>query len=149
MYFLVTSPPWSAPTPNLLGFPGGSDGKESACNAEDPGLIQKIPWRREWQPTTVFSPREFQGQRSLVGYSPRGHKELDTTERLAFSLSLQTSVLSILQKCTVSFSKGSLLWAFIFLWRFPCICKILIKFVSFPLVNLSYVSLILRLSWRL
>ena len=126
-----------APISNLLGFPGGSDGKESACNAGDPDLIQKIPWRREWQPTPVFLPREFHGQRSLAGYSTWGHKELDTTEWLALSLSLQTSDLSVLQKCIVSFSKGSLLWAFIFLWRFPCICKILIKFLCFPVVNLS------------
>ena len=44
------------------GFPGGSDGKESACNAEDPGSnlwFVKIPWRREWLPTPVFLPGEF------------------------------------------------------------------------------------------
>ena len=58
--------------------PGGSDGKESTCNAGD--LVGKIPWRREWQPTPVFLPGEFHGQRSLAGYSPRGHKESDTTE---------------------------------------------------------------------
>ena len=39
-------------------------------------------WRREWQPTLVFLPGESYGQRSLVGYSPWGHKELDMTERL-------------------------------------------------------------------
>ena len=39
----------------------------------------KSPWRRAWQPTPVFLPGEFHGQRSLVGYSPWGHKELDTT----------------------------------------------------------------------
>ena len=38
--------------------------------------------RREWQPTPVFLPGEFHGQRSLVGYSSWGHKELDTTEWL-------------------------------------------------------------------
>ena len=48
-------------------FPGGSDGKESACNAGDLGSIS---WRREWLPTPVFLPGEFCGQRSLVGYSP-------------------------------------------------------------------------------
>ena len=37
--------------------------------------------RREWLPTPVFFPGEFQGQRSLAGYSPWGHKETDTTER--------------------------------------------------------------------
>ena len=42
----------------------------------------KIPWRRVWQPTPVFLPGESHGQRSLVGYSPRGYKEMDTTEWL-------------------------------------------------------------------
>ena len=37
-------------------------------------------WRRAWQPTPVFLPGESHGQRSLVGYSPRGHKELDMAE---------------------------------------------------------------------
>ena len=36
--------------------------------------------RRKWQPTPVFLPEESQGQRSLVGYSPWGHKESGTTE---------------------------------------------------------------------
>ena len=43
--------------------------------------VRKIPWRREWQPTPVFLPGEFCGQRSLVGYSPWGPKELGTTEQ--------------------------------------------------------------------
>ena len=38
------------------------------------------PLRRAWQPSPVFLPRESHRQRSLVGYSPWGHKELDTTE---------------------------------------------------------------------
>ena len=45
-------------------------------------LVRKIPWRREWLSSPVFLPGESHGQRSLVGYSPRGHKELDMTERL-------------------------------------------------------------------
>ena len=44
--------------------------------------VGKIPWRREWQPTPVFLPGKFHGQRSLVAYSLWGRKELDTTERL-------------------------------------------------------------------
>ena len=40
------------------------------------------PRRRKWQPVPVFLPGESHGQRNLVGYSPWGHKELDTTERL-------------------------------------------------------------------
>ena len=42
-----------------LGFPGGSDGKESACDVGDADLIPGLggfPWRREWQPTPVFLP---------------------------------------------------------------------------------------------
>ena len=49
-----------------MGFPGGSDGKESDCNAG----VRKILWRREWQSTQVFLPGEFHGQRRLEDYSP-------------------------------------------------------------------------------
>ena len=45
--------------------------------------IGKIPWRRKWQPAPVFLPGESHGQRSLTDYSPWGHKESDTTERLS------------------------------------------------------------------
>ena len=59
----------------LLGFPGGSDGKESTCN-ERPGLD---PWvgvkEGNGLSTPVFLPGESHGQRSLVGYSPWGCKE--------------------------------------------------------------------------
>ena len=48
--------------------------------------VGKIPWRRKLQPTPVFLPREFHGQRSLVGYSTCGHKQLDMTEKLTLSL---------------------------------------------------------------
>ena len=47
--------------------------------------VGKIPWRREWLPTPVFWPGEYRGQRSLVGYSPWGRKELDRTEWLTCS----------------------------------------------------------------
>jgi len=43
------------------------------------------PWRRKWQPTPVFLPGEFHGQRSLAGYSPWGCKESDTTAQLTLS----------------------------------------------------------------
>ena len=41
--------------------------------------VGKMPWDAR-QPTPVFLPAESHGQRSLVGYSPQGYKELDTTE---------------------------------------------------------------------
>ena len=46
-------------------FPGGSDGKETACNTGDPGSVLgsgSSPWRRQWQPTPVFLPRKSHGQ---------------------------------------------------------------------------------------
>ena len=62
-------------------------GKESASNARDTGRgefdpqIRKIPRRSVWKPTPVFFPGESHGQRSLVGYSPQGRKESDTTKQ--------------------------------------------------------------------
>ena len=47
-------------------------------------LFSLMHWRRKWQPTLVFLPGEYNGQRSLVGYSPWARKELDTTELLHF-----------------------------------------------------------------
>ena len=66
-----------------MGHPDGSDGQVSAYNAGDPGSnpwVWKISWRRKWQPTTVFLPGKSHGWRTLLGYSPWGRKELDTTE---------------------------------------------------------------------
>ena len=63
---------------------------ESACSVGDPGSIPgsgKSPWRRKWQPTPVSLPEKFHGRRSLAGYSPWGHKKLDTTEWRHFSFS--------------------------------------------------------------
>ena len=70
----------------LRGFSSGSDGKESACSAGTRvrSWAGNIPWRRSWQSAPVFLPRESYGQRSLVGYSPWGHKEADMTERPTF-----------------------------------------------------------------
>ena len=66
----------------LWGFPGGSDDKESACNARDLGWKELGRFHGEGKrlPTPVFLPGEFHGQRSLASYSPWGGKESDTTE---------------------------------------------------------------------
>ena len=53
----------------------------------DPWL-EKIPWRRQWHPTPVLLPGKFHGWRSLVGCSPWGREESDTTEWLHFDFSL-------------------------------------------------------------
>ena len=73
------------PQRGLVGA-NGAVGKESACQCRrckgcgfNP-WVGKILWRKKWQPTPVFWPGKFHQQRSLVDYSPWGHKELDTTE---------------------------------------------------------------------
>ena len=69
-----------------MGLPRWYPGKEPACQCRsrkrrefDP-WVGKIPWRREWEPSTLFLLGKSHGQRSLAGYSPRGRKESDTTE---------------------------------------------------------------------
>ena len=61
-----------------MGYPGGSDDNESACNVGDLGLIPgsgRFPGKRNGYPLPVFLPGEFHGPRILVGYSSWGHKE--------------------------------------------------------------------------
>ena len=67
--------------------PSNSAGKEPACQCRrckrrrfDP-WVGTLPWRRKWQPTPVFLPGKFHGQRNLAGYSPWGCKEPDTIEQ--------------------------------------------------------------------
>ena len=69
----------------LFGLPWRLSGKEFACQCRTFRFdlwVRKIPQRRKWKPTPIFLPGDSHGQRSLVGYSPLGHKESDTTERL-------------------------------------------------------------------
>ena len=69
-------------------FPGGLDGKVSAYSAGDPGSISgsgRSSGEDNGSPLQLL-PGKSHGQKSLVGYSPWGHKESDTTERLHFLL---------------------------------------------------------------
>ena len=73
-------------TPIFLGFPGGSDGKESACNVGDLGLIPglgRFPGGRHDNPLQFSCLENPHGQRSLAGYSLWGHKESDMTEQIS------------------------------------------------------------------
>ena len=56
--------------------PTGNECRRRQCHP----WVRKVSWRRKWQPTPVFLPGESHGQRSLVGDSPSGLKESDTTE---------------------------------------------------------------------
>ena len=77
--------PWrrdKLPTYVIMGFPDGSDSKESACNTRDLSIIPGLedPLRNVHQPTPVLLPGKSHGGRSLVGCSPWGHWESDMTE---------------------------------------------------------------------
>ena len=74
-----------------MDFPSGSDGKESACNAGDLGLIPglgRFPGGGHDNPLRYSSLENPHGQRSLAGYSPWGHKQSDTTEQLSTAQAL-------------------------------------------------------------
>ena len=76
----------SFPMSQLFTWGGQSIGVSASAsvlpmNTQD--WVRKIPWGKKWQPTPIFLPGKFHGQRSLVGYSPWGHKESDMTEQLS------------------------------------------------------------------
>ena len=80
------NPKIESPYPNMRASPAVLAVENPPANTGDRrevGLILivgKIPWRRAWQPSPIFLPEESHGERSLVGYSPWGPTELDTTE---------------------------------------------------------------------
>ena len=55
----------------------------------------EIPWRRKWLPNPIFLPEKFNGQRSLVGYSPWDHKELDMTKGIHTYTHIKFAILII------------------------------------------------------
>ena len=81
--------PWRRvrlPTPLFLGFPGGSDGKESTYNRGDLGSVPELgrsPGGGHGNPLQYSCLENPHGQRSLVGYSPWDRKESDTPEQLS------------------------------------------------------------------
>ena len=93
---ITINPILQQPMMYVLDFPSGSNSNESACNAGDPGSIPglgKSAREGNGNPIPGFLPREFHGQRSLAGYSPWGHKESDTTERLTHMMRVLLSSL--------------------------------------------------------
>ena len=89
-------------TSHSILLPRWHSGKESANAGKArehrfSPWVWKIPWRRKQQSTPVFLPGESHGQRSLVGYSPWGHKEQDMTEQLSTHTHTQHT---IPHKCT-------------------------------------------------
>ena len=71
-----------------MGFSGASDGKESTCNAGDPGSIpgsERPPGEDDGYPLQYSYLENSMEQRSLAGCSPQGRKELDMAEQLIIS----------------------------------------------------------------
>ena len=67
-----------------MGLPRWLSGKESICQCRRRRFhpwVGKIPWRKKWQLTSVFLPGKIPWTEALVGYSPGGHREWDTTEQ--------------------------------------------------------------------
>ena len=67
----------------MYGFPNGPVDKESACSAGDTDSVPRLgilPGGGNGNPLLYFLPEKSHGQRTLAGYSPKDHKELDTTE---------------------------------------------------------------------
>ena len=78
----------------IHGLPWWLRGLSVCLQCGRPGFnpwVRKIPWRRKWQPTPVFLPGESHGWRSLVGYSPRGHKESDKPRNFTFTVLHRTN----------------------------------------------------------
>ena len=81
-----------------MGFPGGSESKESACNVGDLGSIPGLgrsPGEGHGNPRQYSCLENPHGQSSLAGYSPRSHKQSDTTEQLSTYYFKRTNCVSL------------------------------------------------------
>ena len=78
-----------------LGFPGGSEGKESACDAGVLGSIPglKIPWRRAWQPSPIFLPGEYPWTEKPGGLQSMGPQRVRHAWMIKHSSIIDTKVL--------------------------------------------------------
>ena len=107
--------PWRRnrlPTPVFLGFPGGSDSKESVCSAKDLGSIPGLgisPGRKHGNALQCSYLENSCGKRSLAGYSPWGHKESDMSEQISIAHWIETFNCG---KCFILLSMEDF-------WKFP------------------------------
>ena len=146
-----------------MGLPPCLSGKDSACQCRRCGFdpwVRKIPWRRKGQPTSVFLPGASHWQRSLVGHSPWGHKELEMVQWLNHHHHHVISVTTFCRVCITneygilskafSASIEIIVWCLFFnllmwyitligLWKNPCT----------PEINptLSWCMVLLMYSW--
>ena len=108
----------------MLGNPDGLPGKESSWNAGDTGLIPgsgRFPWRRQWQTSPVFLPGKFHGQRSLAGYSPRGHRvghKWATKHHNGILVGSNINVLILVLSLKLKWNRKNS-WLFLVTFKFP------------------------------
>ena len=108
------------PVYHSVGFPGGSDGKGSTCNAGDMGSIPELgrsPGGGHGNLLQYSCLENPHGQRSLVGHSPWGHKESDTTEQLCTAqtwkrwlVTVELTVFVCLTLCRIVFPLNFSCW---------------------------------------
>ena len=104
----------------ILRWPSG---KELACQCRRFGFspwVRKILWRRKWQPSPVFSPGKSHGQRSLAGYCPCGHRELDMTECTSNS-NIDDLQCCITFRCTVKWFSYICMYTYMYVCKHICI----------------------------
>ena len=126
-----------------MSFPGGSVIKNPPAKAGDAGSIPgfgRSPWRRKWQPTPIFLPGKSQGQRSLAGYSPWGHKELETIEYscIIFQILFPYKPLQSIEKSLLYYIVGT--YQLSILYIVVCICQLEFPSLSLPLYSLVIIS---------
>ena len=85
------------------------------------------PWRRKWQPTPVLLPGKFHELRSLVGYSPWGRKESDTTEQLHFHFYQVTAEFILAIKFMIMCNS----WQALCIWEVSLVQNLLINWDLF------------------
>ena len=112
------SQPVGEGTASSWGFPGGADGKASACSAGEWGSVPELgrsPGEGTGNPLQVFLPGESHGRRSLAGYRPWGRKELNSTEQLNNNNSRSAMLFSDVQQRDSVTGASALIWVL-----FPC-----------------------------
>ena len=133
-------------------LPRWLSGKEYTCQCRRQGFdpwSMKIPWRRKWQPTSAFLPGKFHGQRSLVGYSPRGRKRVRHDVETKNNEETYHSPLPSLLRCYLIQNSKSPCRFISSPGYLPCISEgyMLLNF-CFPLANLSFITGVSVKNWE-
>ena len=132
----------------MLWLPRWLSGREYSCQCRRCRLnpwVEKIPWRRKWQPSPVSLPGKSHGQKSLAGYSPWDHKRV----RQDLSITQQLPVVEGQFASTIAPSDAYCLWTLGLHRHYQTIKRISFSFlfigkdwVSFPVSIIIHCSVI-------